>query len=61
MFEFEYCLLFKDKNVFKLSNLIENEIFLNVDQDCFVTILFIINENLQKWNPVNLDSAKSKV
>ena len=37
-----YCF---NKNVFKISNLIENEIFLNVDQDCLVTILFIINEN----------------
>ena len=34
MFEFEYCLLFKGKNVFKLSNLIEDEVILNVDQDC---------------------------
>ena len=42
MFEFEYCLLFKGKNVFKLSNLIEDEVVLNVDQDCLVTILFII-------------------
>ena len=47
MFEFEYCLLFKDKNVFKLSHLIEDEVILNVDQDCLVTILFIMNENLQ--------------
>ena len=42
MFEFEYCLLFKGKNVFKLSNLIEDEVVLNVDQDCLATILFII-------------------
>ena len=42
MFEFEYCLLFKGKNVFKLSNLIEDEVVLNVDQDCLATILFMI-------------------
>ena len=42
MFEFEYCLLFKGKNVVKLSNLIEDEVILNVDQDCLTTILFII-------------------
>ncbi len=40
MFEYEYCLLFKGKNVFKLSNLIDNLIILNVDQDCIITILF---------------------
>ena len=54
MFEFEYCLLFKGKNVFKVSNLIEDEVFLNVDQDCFVTILFIINEILQKMESSEL-------
>ena len=44
MFEFEYCLLFKGNNVFKLSNLIEDEVVLNVDQDCLAKILYII-----KW------------
>ena len=44
MFAFEFCLLFKGKNVFKLSNLIEDEVVLNVDQDCLAKILYII-----KW------------
>ena len=56
MFEFEYCLLFKGKNVFKLSNLIEDEVVLNVDQDGLATILFIIKMKITTRNPMNLDS-----
>ena len=40
-----YCFNIKLRS--KISNLIENEIFLNVDQDCLETNLFIINEILQ--------------
>ena len=58
MFEFEYCLLFKGKNVFKLSNLIEDEVVLNVDQDCLATILFIIKMKITTRNPMNLDSSQ---
>ena len=58
MFGFEYCLLFKGKNVFKLSNLIEDEVVLNVDQDSLATILFIIKMKITARNLMNLDSSQ---